>query len=322
MQGSTVAQFLWQWYSQTLLQTVLAVTNTILADVTPIAQVALGLYVIISGKQLLFNATSLDQQATRVIRAIMVMFLLMPANFNVYITTAVTQTIPNEIAQAVNGQPNLAGAQGFDALINATQNFAAQVRAQASGLFYMSERITVYLVEGLCIFLIGCCLLIWTLAQSTIAFIVPLGALILPLYLFDATRQFVMAWVGKLVSLFLVLAVTLILSAVVVKGDAAYLQQYGQTVASNATNPQFQMNAGDMSFTAFGPPAQMQASVNVDAAIDTLLHIATVFGFGLFMLALMVPIALGIGGSGGFSAAPVFNVVSSAAKAGARRLTR
>ena len=64
------------------------------------------------------------------------------------ITTAVTQTIPNEIAQAVNGQPNLAGAQGFDALINATENFAAQVRAQASGFFYMSERFTVYISEG------------------------------------------------------------------------------------------------------------------------------------------------------------------------------
>ena len=295
--GSVIAQFLWNGYSQTLVQTATGITNNILADVTPIVQVALGLYVIISGKQLLFNATNLDQQATRVIRAIMVVFLLTPANFNTYITTAVTQTIPNEIAQSVNGQDNLQGAQGFDSLINATENFAAQVRAQASGVLYMSERFTVYITEGLSIFLIVCCLLIWMLAQSAIAFIVPLGALVLPLYLFDATRRFTMAWIGKLVALFLVLAVTLILGAFVVREDAAYLQQYGQTVASNAANPQFQMNAGDMNFTGFGPPAQIPASMNVDAAIDTMWHIAAVFCFGLFMLSIMVPIALGIGGS-------------------------
>ena len=106
-----------------------------------------------------------------------------------------------------------------------------------------------------------------------------------------------MAWMGKLVALFLVLAVTLILGAFVVREDAAYLATVPADRRSNAANPQFQMNAGDMNFTGFGPPAQIPAGTNVDAAIDTMCHIAAVFSLWLFLFSIMVPIALGIGGS-------------------------
>src|ERR1700722_13966525 len=209
--GSTLAQFLWQGYSEALTQTTTQVVNSVLQTVVPWVQAAMGLYVILRGKKMLTNATSFDVEVTAVVRAAMVVFFLTPANFNQYITTTATQTIPNAVASAVNGQNNLAGAQGFDALLNQITKFGAQIDAQAVGIEHIAERIAVWFAQGTAGFMVLACLFVWMLAQAAIAFIVPIGAFVLPFYLFDATRGFAMRWVGKLIARFLVLAVSLVL---------------------------------------------------------------------------------------------------------------
>ena len=229
--GSTLAQFLWQGYSEALTQTTTQVINNILQAVVPWVQAAMGLYVILRGKKMLTNATSFDHGSDGgCARHAMVVFFLTPANFNQYITTTATQTIPNAVASAVNGQNNLAGAQGFDALLNQITKFGAQIDAQAVGIEYIAERITVWFAQGTAGLMVMACLFVWMLAQAAIAFIVPIGAFVLPFYLFDATREFAMRWIGKLVALFLVLGVSLILGAFVVKLDGQYMQQFAQTI--------------------------------------------------------------------------------------------
>ena len=204
MGGSTIAQFIWSGYAQVLAETASQMVNTILQAVVPWVQAALGLYVILAGKRMLTNATSFDREVTTVIRATMICFLLTPANFNQYVTVTATGTIPDALAGAVNGKSSLAGAQGFDALLDQIANFAAQIDAQATGIFYIAERITVWLAQSTASFMVMCCLFVWILAQAAIAFVVPVGALVIPFYLFDATREFTMRWIGKLVALFLV----------------------------------------------------------------------------------------------------------------------
>ena len=156
------------------------------------------------------------------------------------------------------------------------------------------------------------CLFVWMLAQAAIAFIVPIGAFVMPFYLFDATREFTMRWIGKLIALFLVLAVSLVLGAFVVKLDGQYMQQFAQTIVANPPDQGFQMNAGDISFTGFsevgavGGPAQRrrpwrQTSANVAASINALWNVALVCAFGFFILGIMVGIALYVGGASGFS---------------------
>ena len=138
--GSTLAQFLWQGYSEALTQTTTQVVNNILQAVVPWVQAAMGLYVILRGKKMLTNATSFDVEVTAVVRAAMVVFFLTPANFNQYITTTATQTIPNAVACAVNGQNNLAGAQGFDALLNQLPSLAPRsTRKQSASSTSPSE---------------------------------------------------------------------------------------------------------------------------------------------------------------------------------------
>ena len=37
--------------------------------------------------------------------------------------------------------------------------------------------------------MVMCCLFVWILAQAAIAFVVPVGALVIPFYLFNATES-------------------------------------------------------------------------------------------------------------------------------------
>jgi len=333
MGGSTIAQFIWNGYAQTLAQTATEMVNTILQAVVPWMQVALGMYVILAGKRMLTNGTSFDREVTVVVRAVIICFLLTPANFNQYITTAATETIPDALASAVNGQSNISGAQGFDALLNQITNFAAQIDAQATGIFYIAERITVWFAQSTASLMVVCCLFVWILAQAAIAFVVPVGAFVIPFYLFDATREFTMRWVGKLLALFLVLIVSLMLGKFVVTLDSKYMQQFAKSIPGQAADPGFSMNAGDLAFTSFGEglagpavgaaPTQAQAqqqTANVAASINALWNVALVCAFGAFILAIMVGIALYIGGSSGFSAAPAANFIMTVATAGANRI--
>jgi hypothetical protein len=333
MGGSTLAQFIWTGYAQDLAQTTAQIVNTILQAVVPWMQAALGLYVILAGKRMLTNATSFDQEVNTVVRAVVVCFLLTPANFNQYITTAATETIPNALASAVNGQSNLNGAQGFDALLNQITNFGAQIDSQATGVFYISERVSVWFAQSSASFMVLCCLFVWILAQATIAFVVPVGTLVIPFYLFNAVREYTMRWLGKLVALFLVLTVSLMLGKFVVDLDSQYMQQFAKSVPGQVADPGFSMNAGDQAFTSFseglaGPavgaaPTQAQAqqqTANVAASINALWNVALVCAFGAFILAIMVGIALYIGGSSGFSAAPAANFIMTVATAGANRI--
>jgi type IV secretory pathway VirB6-like protein len=327
MGGSTVAQFIWNGYAQALQQNATQTVNVLLQAIVPWVQAALALYVILAGKRMLTHATSFEQESTAVIRAIMICALLTPANFNEYITIQATQTIPNAIASAVNGQNGLAGAQGFDALLNQITHFTEQINAQAGGLFYIAERIKIWFAQATASLMIFCCLFVWILAQATISFLIPVGAVIIPFYLFNATREFTMRWVGKLISLFLVLFITMLLGAFVVQLDGKFMQTNAtQTPAGAQANPGFSMNASDGTFGGGGfapygeglaaPPVVEAAgpTANVDASIIALWNVALVCAFGFFILSIMVGLALYIGGSSGFSAAPAANFVTAGAE--------
>ena len=109
------------------------------------------------------------------------------------------------------------------------------------------------------------------------------------------------------------------------------MQQFAKSVASQSADSGFSMNAGDVNFTSFGeglagpavsgtPGQTQQQTANVAASINALWNVALVCAFGAFVLAIMVGMALYIGGSSGFSAAPAANFVMTAATAGANRL--
>lgn len=233
------------------------------------------------------------------------------AYYEQFIFQAATRTIPNAITNAVTGQIALSGAQGWDALNAATVTYAADVLKQANGVSYISERIVIWAAAGTARIILMISYFIWSAAMAVIDLLVALGPFLLPFYLFDKTRPFCERWYGKLIAMFIVLAVTLIVSQIVVIQNGQYIAQYATTIQRAApAAPEAMFSGPDFINT---DPTLMnqvaQGTGNVDQGINTLWNIVGVFAYGLFLMLVMTGIALYIGGASGFSAAPVFNAV-------------
>lgn len=317
MGGSVICQFLYQAYITNLAQVVQGYPAAILGVVAATVNGAVFLYVIIIGKQLAFGGLSLDRSVTKLVRVAIVAALMTAANYQTFIATPITTTIPNLLSGVIPGQQGVAGAQAWDALINKIDNFNAVIHSQAVGFAYLADRAVASIFTGFAWVNIISCFMIWCLAGATADLLVPLGVIVIPFYLFDATRSFAERWIGKIIALFLVMAITLMLGQIVVYQDAQFLQKYANNIAAAPAAAGFNMGP-DPDATGFMQPTTAGAvagsTVNVDSAINTLGHACVVFLFGLFLMIISAAIALGIGGSSGFSAAPAFNFIAAAAR--------
>jgi TrbL/VirB6 plasmid conjugal transfer protein len=314
MGGSVTMQYLWTAYSTNLTQTVTTEATTILGQITATVQGAVMIYILILGKQMVGGSMTFDLALTRLIRAIIVVALLSAANYQTFIATPITTTIPNFVNTMITGQQGLAGAQGWDALMNQVYHLGEQLHSQAVGLVYIGERITIWLFVALAWIVIMISFMIWMLAGATADLLVPLGAIVIPFYLFDATRNYAERWVGKIVSLFLVMIITMMLGQIVVYQDGQFLSKYSNNIAAAPAAQGFNMTP-DIDNMGLGPttPGDVAgATINVDSGIATLGNAIVVFMFGMFLLTISSGIALFIGGSSGFSARPVFNAIGSA----------
>jgi hypothetical protein len=317
MNGSVTMQFLYQAYQTNMVGVVTNYATAILGAVAATVQGAVMLYIIILGHKMMFNALSWDAGATKMVRLIIVAAIMTAANYQTFVATPVTTTIPNWIANTVTGTQGLQGAQGFDALINQIQHFSAVARAQMIGIPYIGDRAVVWVFGAMAEIIVLLCFCIWALAAVTADFLVPLGAIVIPFYLFDATRDLCARWFGKIIALFLVMILALMLGQVVVFQDAQYMQRFMAAVAAAPPGAGFDMNPdleNPGAFTAATPGGQAGATINDDSAIDTLGDALLVDLFGLFLMSILVGVGLGIGGSSGFSVAPALNAVTRVGK--------
>lgn len=311
MGGSVTIQFIYDAYHNNLAQTVTTEAITILGAMGATMQGAVMIYVLIIGKQMMFNAMSADIAVTKLVRAIIVVSLMSAANYQTFIATPITTTIPNFIANTVTNQQGMTAAQNWDALMNAVYHLGEQLHSQALGLAYIGERVTIWIFVLLAWIIILASFFIWAAANATVDLLVPLGAVLLPFYLFDATRSYVERWVGKIVSLFLVMTLTLMLAQIVVFQDASFLSRFSTNIAAAPPPAAFNF-LPDTDNIGIGPTTAGSvagATINVDSGIAMLGNAVVVFLFGLFLLAITTRIALHIGGSSGFSAAPAFNAM-------------
>lgn len=317
MQGSTVYQFLWDQYSAVAQQATQTVVGTILPIVSAGTIAVLHLYIVLWGISTANGEMSAAEFGRRFARLYLVVALMSAATFNAQITTTLTQTIPDMIGQAIGGQANLTGAQGFDAENNQITRFSASLRAQMTPpIFYIGNLVAVWLVETACKGLNGLSFSVWALARMVVYFVVPLLALIGWLFLFKKTQHFVEAALGKIVSLFLIQALALMVAAVTVTTTAVWFDRYGATIAAQTPNQNLQM-AGDngaLAFSAFtgnnenipggGAPQANPTNaqtINVDSSLEVMLNLVVVLAFGFVLLGSTTVIAYSIGGGGGMN---------------------
>ncbi len=341
MEGSTVAQFMFDGYLGVARQGTETVVNNILPIVSASTIVLLHLFVVIWGVNYAHGRMDSGEFANRFVRGYIVIALMVPATFNSVVTQSLTVEIPGIIQRAVGGQQNMNGAQGFDALLAKETLMAAKIRKQAiPALWHMPERAAIWAIEMVAKAFIFVSFLIFFVATVTVYFCVPFLALLGWTYLFRATQHFCEAAISMIVSLLLVQAGALMVSAVVVVESGAYLERYGNLIMAKEANAGLQMPTDDgtvarLAFTGFGDlPAGAQnagfagtaadPTANIDSSIEILGNTALVFLVGAFLMGLTTSVAWSIGRYGGFSASGVINntigrVASGAARMAARR---
>ena len=335
MNGSSIYQSLYQGYHNELIAALTNQINDILRGVAPLTALAIMAWVLVFGKNTMYGQLTAGEAMTRIGRAIVISSLMQVALFNQFITDMATHVIPDAITAAVHGNTGLTGAQGFDGIDNAISNLGSRILNQAVGIQYIGYQVGVWIAQFVAMALNAMNFVIWLLAMATIGLVVAIIPFTLPLWLFDFTRDIGARLVGKLIGLFLVLAVTQIIVNVVVRQTGEYIKSpQGHPVAAASAQPNFEMNAGMLAYTGgFDAPAGSapntaanaaaganvpgNATINVVGSIGALWHIALAELVGFFLMLISVGICMSIGGSAGFSAAPALGLMTMAASRGA-----
>jgi type IV secretion system protein VirB6 len=138
----------------------------------------------------------------RVVTALVIIALLQAGTYNQYVRDFFWTTVPNAIASAfAGGMVNATAARRFDLISDAASHVVAAADAQASGIWNIRAQIGIALAHGVMLDTIGLCFALWLVARVATALLISVGPFLLIAAVFDATRGWVMAWAGKLVSL-------------------------------------------------------------------------------------------------------------------------
>lgn len=328
MNGTTLYQVLYASYHTQGVQLAAQQSHALLAGITATVHAMAGLWVLILGYGLIMGRVDMGEGFGRLIRALIVVALMTPANYDNFIIKPMTTDIPEQLSGTVvngGGGAGVGGAAAFDGLSNYVDNYTAQVTKQAAGFLWMIERGLIMLAGFAAKLMIFLTFVVWLAANSAIMFLVPLGALLAPGILFRATEGYFARWLGKCISLQLISVLALMLATFAVRADGEFVQKLGNPAQAAPANQQLTMNAGEAaSFTGFdipgGPPVALGGAtgdpggtMNISKSIAALWNLSLSFAIGAMMLGLLTGIALFIGGSHGFSAAPAINTVVGAA---------
>jgi type IV secretion system protein VirB6 len=138
----------------------------------------------------------------RVVIALVIIALLQAGAYNQYVRDFFWTTVPNLVASAfAGGVVNVTAARRFDLISDAASHVVAAADAQASGIWNVRAQFGIALAHGLMLATIGLCFALWLVARVATALLISVGPFLLIAAVFDATRGWVMSWVGKLVSL-------------------------------------------------------------------------------------------------------------------------
>lgn len=325
--GNIAMQFLWDAYHTNLAQVTTAYATQLLGMMAVTLQALVSLYIILFGYQLMFGSLTIKPAMDSMIRLVLVEAVMTAGNYQTWVTTPVTTTIPNMINNILTNGAGLVGAQGYDGLLAQIDNFKAAADAQmVPSWYYFSDRIAVWGISQEAEIIVLLSFFIWSLASACADFLMPIGTCVIPFYLFRATRGWTERWWGKIASLFIVMILAMMVGQVVIYQDAQFVQKYLIAMTANTPNPNFVQGMPPMVDPGAGAPMPAgtapTATNNNDSMIDLLTKTVQVFLYGLCLLFLVTGLGLYIGGAHGFSMAPVTLMAMSVSNRVASAITR
>jgi len=242
------------------------VSSALQANATLLASL-LTLYVIIVGGLTAFGAMSWSEFVRGVIRAAFISLLLTATYFNQWIQTPAMETIPQWIAQTVNGDDSITSTcQQFDRTLANVVARQALILREATGLSGIGYRIQTAMITWFIFLELDLTFLLWEMARGLMGLLVATAPFLIGLVLFDAMRQYAMNLAGQAITVLIMQLMLAIMIAIAVVTNQGFITS---------------------SITAGG---------GIDEQIAALGLIAVFFGFSLGMI-VFVPIVAGrIGG--------------------------
>lgn len=163
---------------------------------------ALGLYVVVHCLNMILGDGSGRAVGWAVARAFVVATAMQSAYYTEYIADAFLTRWPAELAGALSGRPIVASAaEQFDLLREGMANLKAVILMAASGWTQFPERGFAHALDFIGFGGIGVQWFYWYSPRALTGIVVCVGPFLVPLWLFEGTRGFAMAFAAKLVSL-------------------------------------------------------------------------------------------------------------------------
>ena len=192
------------------------------------------LWIIVTGILVMRGDVGARTGITRLISVSLVVGILMSATlYNEYITDFFTQGIPNWIASSFEGVSGIApSAQQFDTLWMKSTAVFGEV-GQGLQWYNVIYNIELAILEIAVAIPIGVMFLIFEVAKIMLDVVVSIGPFLLLGYLFSATKGIADRFIGKLISLAILILLVDIVLSIIINGYTTYIADTMAIVTTN-----------------------------------------------------------------------------------------
>ena len=254
------------------------------------------IYIVITFAQVTANLMTMSAFLGRAVRLFFVVFLLHSAGiYQQYVRTLAFVDVPNEIATVVSGSPvGVSAAAQFDKVSQAADFLVADAEAKNAGhsIFSVSaigNEIGIRLADGFINLMVAFMFGVWLLGRMLLAVVLCYGPWLLLFELFERTRGFTEAWIGKIVGLLVFQFASAVLLQILIQCISHVLMDI-----------------------------HAAPGASVDDIVNNLMHLAGFMMTGLITLIALPSIcAIGSGAAAGHAVATGFGVSMAARSMGA-----
>jgi type IV secretion system protein VirB6 len=192
------------------------------------------LWIIVTGILVMRGDVGARTGITRLISVSLVVGILMSTTlYNEYITDFFTQGIPNWIASSFEGVSGIApSAQQFDTLWMKSTAVFGEV-GQGLQWYNVIYNIELAILEIAVAIPIGVMFLIFEVAKIMVDVVVSIGPFLLLGYLFSATKGIADRFIGKLISLTILILLVDIVLSIIINGYTTYIADTMAIVTTN-----------------------------------------------------------------------------------------
>ncbi|NNU60826.1 type IV secretion system protein [Ochrobactrum soli] len=186
-------------------------TSNIASWVSGPLATALTLYIVVYGYLVLRGSVQepILEFAFRAIKlAIIVMLVRNASDYQTYVTNIFFETLPKEIAQALNTGAT-PSASTFDSLLDKGQNCAYEIWSRASWPVDIVTGVGGMMVIGASFLVAAIGYIVSLYARLALAIILAIGPIFIALAMFQSTRRFTESWIGQLAN-FVILQVLVV----------------------------------------------------------------------------------------------------------------